>query len=173
MIYHEWRVMASSTAGGLLYFSEWKLATLSTERTACPRRRRTRSFNLLSLDGGDEKTEQNTVDALWRKITANNFLPGFYVSPKMADTCGQVLLGSGLTVLSHPLMYIKVLIQVRHAGLSRPPGSRGWFALLRHNVSVTRFKVQYSGPRVNAAQTNEKRFPRQTPSECRPVGAFL
>lgn len=31
----------------------------------------------------------------------------------MADTCGQVLLGSGLTVLSHPLMYIKVLIQVR------------------------------------------------------------
>lgn len=30
----------------------------------------------------------------------------------MADVCGQVLLGSGLTVLSHPLMYIKVLIQV-------------------------------------------------------------
>lgn len=30
----------------------------------------------------------------------------------MADTCGQVLLGSGLTVLSHPLMYIKVLVQV-------------------------------------------------------------
>lgn len=31
----------------------------------------------------------------------------------MADTCGQILLGSGLTVLSHPLMYIKVLVQVR------------------------------------------------------------
>ncbi|KAA8592009.1 hypothetical protein FQN60_017383 [Etheostoma spectabile] len=30
----------------------------------------------------------------------------------MADACGQILLGSGLTVLSHPLMYIKVLIQV-------------------------------------------------------------
>lgn len=30
----------------------------------------------------------------------------------MADTCVQVLLGSGLTVLSHPLVYIKVLIQV-------------------------------------------------------------
>ncbi|KAG7473637.1 hypothetical protein MATL_G00097910 [Megalops atlanticus] len=37
----------------------------------------------------------------------------------MADTCGQVLLGSGLTVLSHPLMYIKVLIQVGHEPL--PP----------------------------------------------------
>lgn len=35
---------------------------------------------------------------------------------KMADTCGQVVLGSGLTVLSHPLMYIKVLIQVSAAG---------------------------------------------------------
>lgn len=40
-------------------------------------------------------------------------LPVFLVYLKMADTCGQVLLGSGLTVLSHPLMYIKVLIQVR------------------------------------------------------------
>lgn len=30
----------------------------------------------------------------------------------MAETCGQVLLGSGLTILSHPLMYIKVLVQV-------------------------------------------------------------
>ncbi|MEQ2222825.1 Mitochondrial carrier 2 [Ilyodon furcidens] len=37
----------------------------------------------------------------------------------MADTCGQILLGSGLTVLSHPLMYIKVLIQVGHEPL--PP----------------------------------------------------
>lgn len=40
-------------------------------------------------------------------------LPVSTVSPKMAEVCGQVLLGSGLTVLSHPLMYIKVLIQVR------------------------------------------------------------
>ncbi|TRY82381.1 hypothetical protein DNTS_002477 [Danionella cerebrum] len=32
----------------------------------------------------------------------------------MADACGQVLLGTGLTVLSHPLMYIKVLVQVGH-----------------------------------------------------------
>ncbi|KAL4622894.1 hypothetical protein GN956_G20291 [Arapaima gigas] len=37
----------------------------------------------------------------------------------MADTCGQVLLGTGLTVLSHPLMYIKVLMQVGHEPL--PP----------------------------------------------------
>lgn len=41
-------------------------------------------------------------------------LPASTGSPKMADMCGQVLLGSGLTVLSHPLMYIKVLIQVRN-----------------------------------------------------------
>ncbi|XP_043099842.1 mitochondrial carrier homolog 2 [Puntigrus tetrazona] len=37
----------------------------------------------------------------------------------MADTCGQVLFGSGLTILSHPLMYIKVLVQVGHEPL--PP----------------------------------------------------
>uniref|UniRef100_A0A3B3SUG6 Mitochondrial carrier homolog 2 n=1 Tax=Paramormyrops kingsleyae TaxID=1676925 RepID=A0A3B3SUG6_9TELE len=37
----------------------------------------------------------------------------------MADTCGQVVLGTGLTVLSHPLMYIKVLVQVGHEPL--PP----------------------------------------------------
>lgn len=43
-------------------------------------------------------------------------LPVSIDSPKMADVCGQVLLGSGLTVLSHPLMYIKVLIQVREFG---------------------------------------------------------
>ena len=37
---------------------------------------------------------------------------GGETSVVMADTCGQILLGSGLTVLSHPLMYIKVLVQV-------------------------------------------------------------
>lgn len=31
----------------------------------------------------------------------------------MADAASQVLLGSGLTVLSQPLMYVKVLVQVR------------------------------------------------------------
>lgn len=100
--------------------------------------------NLQSLDGGNEKTEQNTVGAVWRKITANNFLPGFYVSLKMADTCGQVVLGSGLTVLSHPLMYIKVLIQVKRTGVAQQPGSRARFARLRAVASVTQFKVQQS-----------------------------
>lgn len=49
----------------------------------------------------------------------------------MADTCGQVLLGSGLTVLSHPLMYIKVLVQVRPCLL------RGMAVLAsEHNMSA-------------------------------------
>lgn len=30
----------------------------------------------------------------------------------MADAASQMLLGSGLTILSQPLMYVKVLIQV-------------------------------------------------------------
>lgn len=34
----------------------------------------------------------------------------------MADSASQVLLGSGLTVLSQPLMYVKVLVQVRAGG---------------------------------------------------------
>lgn len=47
----------------------------------------------------------------------------------MAETVPQVLLGSGLTVLSQPLMYVKVLVQVRpqqplqevgEAGSTRP-----------------------------------------------------
>lgn len=49
-------------------------------------------------------------------------LPVSIASPKMADVCGQVLLGSGLTVLSHPLMYIKVLIQVRRESYVSFPG---------------------------------------------------
>lgn len=49
-------------------------------------------------------------------------LPVSIHSPKMADVCGQVLLGSGLTVLSHPLMYIKVLIQVRRESYVSFPG---------------------------------------------------
>lgn len=49
----------------------------------------------------------------------------------MADAASQVLLGSGLTVLSQPLMYVKVLVQVRGGrergagrGKQRGPGSR-------------------------------------------------
>uniref|UniRef100_A0A4W5P315 Mitochondrial carrier homolog 2 n=1 Tax=Hucho hucho TaxID=62062 RepID=A0A4W5P315_9TELE len=64
----------------------------------------------------------------------------------MADTCGQVLLGSGLTVLSHPLMYIKVLVQVGHEPL-RPSIGRnlfgrqvyqlpGLFAYAKHIIKI-------------------------------------
>ncbi|XP_061592926.1 mitochondrial carrier homolog 2 [Cololabis saira] len=64
----------------------------------------------------------------------------------MADTCGQVLLGSGLTVLSHPLMYIKVLIQVGHEPLPPTLGRNlfgrqvhqlpGLFAYAKHIVKI-------------------------------------
>uniref|UniRef100_A0A3B4XPX5 Mitochondrial carrier homolog 2 n=1 Tax=Seriola lalandi dorsalis TaxID=1841481 RepID=A0A3B4XPX5_SERLL len=64
----------------------------------------------------------------------------------MADTCGQVLLGSGLTVLSHPLMYIKVLIQVGHEPLAPTLGRNlfgrqvyqlpGLFAYAKHIIKV-------------------------------------
>ncbi|CAB1339616.1 unnamed protein product, partial [Coregonus sp. 'balchen'] len=51
----------------------------------------------------------------------------------MADTCGQVLLGSGLTVLSHPLMYIKVLVQVGHEPL---PPSLGRNVFAKHIIKI-------------------------------------
>ncbi|KAF0043675.1 mitochondrial carrier homolog 2 isoform X2 [Scophthalmus maximus] len=64
----------------------------------------------------------------------------------MADTCGQVLLGSGLTVLSHPLLYIKVLIQVGHEPLAPTLGRNlfgrqvyqlpGLFAYAKHIMKV-------------------------------------
>uniref|UniRef100_A0AAQ4RE40 Mitochondrial carrier homolog 2 n=1 Tax=Gasterosteus aculeatus aculeatus TaxID=481459 RepID=A0AAQ4RE40_GASAC len=64
----------------------------------------------------------------------------------MADTCGQVLLGSGLTVLSHPLMYIKVLIQVGHEPLAPTLGRNlfgrqvyqlpGLFAYAKHIMKI-------------------------------------
>lgn len=64
----------------------------------------------------------------------------------MADTCGQVLLGSGLTVLSHPLMYIKVLVQVGHEPLPPALGRNlfgrqvyqlpGLFAYAKHIVKI-------------------------------------
>uniref|UniRef100_A0A671UB89 Mitochondrial carrier homolog 2 n=1 Tax=Sparus aurata TaxID=8175 RepID=A0A671UB89_SPAAU len=64
----------------------------------------------------------------------------------MADTCGQVLLGSGLTVLSHPLMYIKVLIQVGHEPLPPILGRNlfgrqvyqlpGLFAYAKHIIKI-------------------------------------
>ncbi|XP_030056803.1 mitochondrial carrier homolog 2 [Microcaecilia unicolor] len=64
----------------------------------------------------------------------------------MADTYSQVLLGSGLTVLSHPLMYVKVLVQVGHEPLPPTLGRNifgrqvyqlpGLFAYAKHIVKV-------------------------------------
>lgn len=68
-------------------------------------------YSFSPLGGGNKKTGWALLSPMTEDRAEG--LPSVYVSPKMADTCGQVLLGSGLTVLSHPLMYIKVLIQVR------------------------------------------------------------
>ncbi|XP_066509165.1 mitochondrial carrier homolog 2-like [Hoplias malabaricus] len=64
----------------------------------------------------------------------------------MADVCGQMLLGSGLTVLSHPLMYIKVLVQVGYEPLPPTLGRNlfgrqvyqlpGLFAYAKHIVKI-------------------------------------
>ncbi|KAF5892980.1 26S protease regulatory subunit 6A, partial [Clarias magur] len=64
----------------------------------------------------------------------------------MAETCGQVLLGSGLTILSHPLMYIKVLVQVGHEPLPPTLGKNlfgrqvyhlpGLFAYAKHITKI-------------------------------------
>lgn len=58
----------------------------------------------------------------------------------MADAGSQVLLGSGLTVLSQPLMYVKVLVQVRGRG----PGNG---ELGRGNDTVARYRLQAACPR--------------------------
>ncbi|KAM8940527.1 mitochondrial carrier homolog 2 isoform 2-T2 [Pelodytes ibericus] len=64
----------------------------------------------------------------------------------MADTASQVLLGSGLTVLSHPLMYVKMLVQVGHEPLPPTLGRNlfgrqvhqlpGLFAYAKHIISI-------------------------------------
>ncbi|KAM4720761.1 mitochondrial carrier homolog 2 [Rhinophrynus dorsalis] len=64
----------------------------------------------------------------------------------MADTASQLLLGSGLTVLSHPLMYVKVLVQVGHEPLPPTLGRNlfrrqvyqlpGLFAYAKHIISI-------------------------------------
>uniref|UniRef100_A0A3B3WFA7 Mitochondrial carrier homolog 2 n=1 Tax=Poecilia mexicana TaxID=48701 RepID=A0A3B3WFA7_9TELE len=80
----------------------------------------------------------------------------------MADTCGQVLLGSGLTVLSHPVMYIKVLIQVGHEPLPPTLGRNlfgrqvqqlpGLFAYAKHIIKIDGKAGLYNGlgPRLCA-----------------------
>uniref|UniRef100_A0AAY4D8M0 Mitochondrial carrier homolog 2 n=1 Tax=Denticeps clupeoides TaxID=299321 RepID=A0AAY4D8M0_9TELE len=64
----------------------------------------------------------------------------------MADTCAQVLLGTGLTVLSHPILYIKVLVQAGHEPLPPTLGRNlfgrpvyqlpGVFAYAKHIVKI-------------------------------------
>uniref|UniRef100_A0A8B9PL15 Mitochondrial carrier 2 n=1 Tax=Apteryx owenii TaxID=8824 RepID=A0A8B9PL15_APTOW len=64
----------------------------------------------------------------------------------MADTASQVLLGSGLAVLSQPLMYVKVLVQVGYEPLPPTLGRNifgrqvyqlpGLFAYAKHIVKV-------------------------------------
>uniref|UniRef100_A0A669Q9D9 Mitochondrial carrier 2 n=1 Tax=Phasianus colchicus TaxID=9054 RepID=A0A669Q9D9_PHACC len=64
----------------------------------------------------------------------------------MADEASQVLLGSGLTVLSQPLMYVKVLVQVGYEPLPPTLGRNifgrqvyqlpGLFAYAKHIVKV-------------------------------------
>uniref|UniRef100_A0A8C3BKK2 Mitochondrial carrier 2 n=1 Tax=Cairina moschata TaxID=8855 RepID=A0A8C3BKK2_CAIMO len=64
----------------------------------------------------------------------------------MADSASQVLLGSGLTVLSQPLMYVKVLVQVGYEPLPPTLGRNifgrqvyqlpGLFAYAKHIVKV-------------------------------------
>ncbi|XP_078529259.1 mitochondrial carrier homolog 2 isoform X1 [Lissotriton helveticus] len=80
----------------------------------------------------------------------------------MADTFSQVLLGSGLTVLSHPLMYVKVLVQVGHEpyppALGRNIFGRqvnqlpGLFAYAKHIVKIDGKAGLFSGllPRLCA-----------------------
>lgn len=63
----------------------------------------------------------------------------------MADAASQVLLGSGLTILSQPLMYVKVLIQVRVVAIPSP---------VRHPVRwplprAPEDRLQPSGPSVS------------------------
>ncbi|PWA32801.1 mitochondrial carrier homolog 2 [Gambusia affinis] len=84
------------------------------------------------------------------------------VYSKMADACGQVLLGSGLTVLSHPVMYIKVLIQVGHEPLPPTLGRNlfgrqvqqlpGLFAYAKHIIKIDGKAGLYNGlaPRLCA-----------------------
>ncbi|XP_038125151.1 mitochondrial carrier homolog 2 [Cyprinodon tularosa] len=80
----------------------------------------------------------------------------------MADACGQILVGSGLTVLSHPLMYIKVLIQVGHEPLPPALGRNlfgrpvqqlpGLFAYAKHIIKIDGKTGLYKGlvPRLCA-----------------------
>lgn len=69
----------------------------------------------------------------------------------MADAASQVLLGSGLTVLSQPLMYVKVLVQVR--GGARRGAGEG-----RHRLRYRLPVPAAGGLRAAAAHPGQERF---------------
>nr|ACO51744.1 Mitochondrial carrier homolog 2 [Aquarana catesbeiana] len=80
----------------------------------------------------------------------------------MADTTSQLLLGSGLTVVSHPLMYVKMLVQVGHEPLPPTLGRNlfgrqvyqlpGLFSYAKHIISIDGKKGLFKGlaPRLCA-----------------------
>ncbi|XP_069821922.1 mitochondrial carrier homolog 2 isoform X1 [Dendropsophus ebraccatus] len=80
----------------------------------------------------------------------------------MADTASQLLLGSGLTVVSHPLMYVKMLVQVGHEPMPPTLGRNlfgrqvyqlpGFFAYAKHIISIDGKRGLFKGlaPRLCA-----------------------
>ncbi|XP_073397648.1 mitochondrial carrier homolog 2 [Dendrobates tinctorius] len=80
----------------------------------------------------------------------------------MADTSSQLLLGSGLTVLSHPLMYVKMLVQVGHEPMPPTLGRNlfgrqvyqlpGFFAYAKHIIKIDGKRGLFKGltPRLCA-----------------------
>ncbi|MXQ94947.1 hypothetical protein E5288_WYG010025 [Bos mutus] len=73
----------------------------------------------------------------------------------MADAASQVLLGSGLTILSQPLMYVKVLIQVGYEPLAPTVGRNifgrqvcqlpGLFCYAQHIASIDGKRGLFTG----------------------------
>ncbi|CAD7680165.1 unnamed protein product [Nyctereutes procyonoides] len=85
----------------------------------------------------------------------------------MADAASQVLLGSGLTILSQPLMYVKVLIQVGYEPLPPTIGRNifGWqvcqlpglFCYAQHIASIDGKRGLFTGltPRLCSGHYQE------------------
>ncbi|XP_061078240.1 mitochondrial carrier homolog 2 [Conger conger] len=92
----------------------------------------------------------------------SSFEGGCLFSSVMADTRVQVLLGTGLTIVSHPLMYVKVLVQIGHEPLPPTVGRNifgrqiyqlpGLFSYAKHIVKVDGKAGLFSGlvPRLCA-----------------------
>lgn len=84
----------------------------------------------------------------------------------MADASSQVLLGSGLTVLSQPLMYVKVLVQVR-AGMAGLRG--GYRARYRPRGRYSLPVPAAGGLRAAAAHPREEHLRPPGVSAARPL----